>query len=48
MSDAQQVEVLLARIALRDTTAVKALYHATARQLLAVATRVLQSRAESE
>lgn len=48
MSDTQEVESLLARIALRDATAFKALYDVTARQLLAVAMRVLQNRAVAE
>ena len=48
MSDVPEVEALLARIALKDATAFKVLYDVTARQLLAVAMRVLQNRAVAE
>lgn len=48
MSDKQETETLLARIALRDSKAFRALYESCAGQLLAVALRVLQNRAEAE
>ena len=48
MSDVQEVELLLARISLRDATAFRELYDVSARQLLAVALRVLQNRAVAE
>ena len=48
MSDIQGIETLLARIALRDPKAFRVLYELCAGQLLAVALRVLQHRAEAE
>lgn len=48
MDDRDDVERLLSRIALRDATALKTLYHLTASRLLAVAFRVMQDRALAE
>ena len=48
MDDREQIENLLARVALRDAAALKALYHRVAGRLLAVASRVLDDRAQAE
>lgn len=48
MDDHDDVERLLARIALRDADALKVLFHQTAGRLLAVAFRVMQDRALAE
>lgn len=48
MDDRDEIAHLLARIALRDAAALRALYERTSHRLLAVAWRVLQDRAMAE
>lgn len=48
MIDNDQIEPLLARVALRDRKAFQALYESTASHLLGAAVRILGSRAQAE